>query len=205
MATSFTRGGYAFYSLYSSLRLHFTSESYDAVKYRFKTSVKPASYEKRHDVYFFEKLSRSLKNEGEMIDFLVSNMIEDVFFIRDMSVENVQKRSGRMQSFSYRFQSQINLLASRQPSFDLCCLPSANDRNIMLDMVMSGELDLETVIIIDHFVKFLRPLSGKLDDPLQINKSVLTKLVKYAPFVVADKEQLPFEKLRECLIKAFTS
>ena len=47
------------YKLYNALKLHFETDSYDAVKYNFKTSVKPQSFFKRKDKYFFAKIANT--------------------------------------------------------------------------------------------------------------------------------------------------
>ena len=41
---------YESYKLYNALKLHFESDSYDAVKYNYKTSLKPTSFFKRNEL-----------------------------------------------------------------------------------------------------------------------------------------------------------
>ena len=50
------------YKLYNALKLHFDNESYDAIKYNFKTTVNPQSFFKRRDKYFFAKLGKNQKD-----------------------------------------------------------------------------------------------------------------------------------------------
>ena len=44
------------YKLYNALKLHFETDGYDAIKYHFKTSVKPTSFFNRKDTDFNESL-----------------------------------------------------------------------------------------------------------------------------------------------------
>ena len=51
--------GYEAFSLYESLKLHFTKESYDFFKYNGKTKVSVQSFENRKDKYHFYKIGRA--------------------------------------------------------------------------------------------------------------------------------------------------
>ena len=67
--------GYAAYVMFQSLKLHFSSESYDYIKYHGKTNTKKEVFEKRKDKYTFYKISRKYNLE-DMKDFYISNFIK---------------------------------------------------------------------------------------------------------------------------------
>ena len=101
------------YSLYLACKLHYANGTYNAVKYRFKTSAKPASFWKRKDRYFFYKVGTKLGfNKNLILDFFNAHFIEDISWVGTM-LENetiwtdYQKR---LQSFKYRFETDINTL-----------------------------------------------------------------------------------------------
>ena len=50
------------YKLYNALKLHFETDGYDAIKYHFKTSIKPTSFFKRKDKFFFAKLAKTYED-----------------------------------------------------------------------------------------------------------------------------------------------
>ena len=60
------------YKLYNALKLHFES-SYDAIKYNFKTSIKPQSFFKRKDKYFFAKLASTYGTD--LKDFYIAILV----------------------------------------------------------------------------------------------------------------------------------
>ena len=66
--------GIEVYKMYLSLKLHFTSKSFDYFKYGNSAKASPSSFDKRKDKFFFVKLSRTF-NEVELRDFFVSNMV----------------------------------------------------------------------------------------------------------------------------------
>ena len=65
---------YEVYKLYLAIKLHFTTKSYDVVKYKGKVRVKPETFRKRKDMVSIKKLARDYKRE-EIIDFLVANFV----------------------------------------------------------------------------------------------------------------------------------
>ena len=67
--------GYAAYVMFQSLKLHFSSKSYDYFKYHGKTNTTKDSFEKRKDKYTFYKISRKYTLE-DMKDFYVSRSEE---------------------------------------------------------------------------------------------------------------------------------
>ena len=69
--------GYEAFGLYQSLKLHFTTDSYDYFKYNGKTKVTVTAFENRKDKYHFYKLSRKYTNKEDLINFIVANLIED--------------------------------------------------------------------------------------------------------------------------------
>jgi hypothetical protein len=69
--------GYEAFGLYQSLKLHFTTDSYDYFKYNGKTNVTVTAFENRKDKYHFYKLSRKYTNKEDLINFIVANLIED--------------------------------------------------------------------------------------------------------------------------------
>lgn len=63
--------GYSAYTLFIALRFHFTTDSYDFVKYNGKTKVTKDSFMKRTDRYQFYKLSKKDDPFGRIISGLI--------------------------------------------------------------------------------------------------------------------------------------
>ena len=68
---------YDAFRFYQSMKLHFESDSYDAIKYNYKTSVKPQSFWKRKDKYFFAKVGRKFDSAKELINYYAAHFIQD--------------------------------------------------------------------------------------------------------------------------------
>ena len=101
---------YESYKLYNALKLHFETDSYDALKYNFKTSIKPQSFFNRKDKYFFAKLAKTYgKNLKE---YYIANFKMDVKYVGDMLNEGGEQyyRSHKkvLESIHYSFENDIN-------------------------------------------------------------------------------------------------
>ena len=69
-------GGFEVYKTYLAVKLHFTSKSYDYIKYEGKVNAKLDTFTSRNDRYFFHKLSKRFK-EDEILHFFVANFAKD--------------------------------------------------------------------------------------------------------------------------------
>ena len=119
--------GIEVYKMYLSLKLHFTTETFDYLKYGNTAKASQQSFDSRRDKFFFVKLSRTFK-EDELREFFVANMIvEDKVYpatlVRE-GAKNYKEYLKRKQSMSYNFKEDVMTL------HDICLLytsPSPRD------------------------------------------------------------------------------
>ena len=195
--------GYETYQIYQALKLHFTSD-YDAVKYNYKTAVKRDTFERRRDRYFFEKLSRKY-NKEKLIDFFTANLIADTnVWIGDMKDQVYNDYISRFDKLTYMFIQDIKLISEKEYSFDEICKTSDNNStNPLLESLRAQEINIETVVLIDILVNFLRTLKVKINDPLGINKDLINLLLKYK--LIMQQRPLPRGVLKQKLLNTFTN
>ena len=195
--------GYQTYQIYQSLKLHFTSD-YDAVKYNYRTAVKRDTFERRRDRYFFEKLSRRF-NKEKLIHYFTSNLIQNPsVWIGDMSDEIYNAYIARYDKLTYMLSQDMNLMSDKEYSFDqLCTTSDDNTTNVFLESLRSGEIHLESVVLVDIMVNFLNRLKSDLSDPLGINKDLIDLLLKYKLIML--QSPLPHNKLKEKVLNTFTN
>ena len=195
--------GYQTYQIYQSLKLHFTSD-YDAVKYNYRTAVKRDTFERRRDRYFFEKLSRRF-NKEKLIHYFTSNLIQNPsVWIGDMTDEIYNDYIARYDKLTYMLSQDMNLMSDKGYSFDqLCTTSDDNTTNVFLESLRSGEIQLESVVLVDIMVNFLNRLKSDLSDPLGINKDLIDLLLKYKLIML--RSPLPHNKLKEKVLNTFTN
>lgn len=194
---------YEVYKLYNAIRLHFESDSYNAFKYNFKTSVKPASFYKRRDKYAFSKVGN--KYEKVLTNFFVANFISDVKYVGDMLNEqgesNYNKWRKHMESLTYNFTKDINTIAEYIDELgwefdDLFIMSSGLTHPRIVTLYLKNEISLETLVILNDMFQFVR--RETISEPL-IWPDLKRKILKYSPFISYDKN-----KLLEILKKRFT-
>ena len=178
------------YKLYNALKLHFETDGYDAIKYHFKTSVKPTSFFKRKDKFFFAKLAKTYGLE--LKEFYIANFKNDVKYVGDMLNEGGEKyyrdHKKIMESLTYQFQTDINKL--NDMDFDINELLKAEDNNhpLIIKLWMQGDILLETVIILDSILGFVERENKRITDTI-IWPDIYRKIMKYKPFVKFDRDK----------------
>ena len=176
------------YSYYLAIKLHFESESYDAIKYNFKTSAKPQSFWKRKDKFHFARLGRKYEKPPELINYYVSQFIMDQKWVGDMMIEddNYIEWQKRNQSLSYTFEQDINKLAEQIESFE--DLFSIDTHPFVVKEYMSGNICLETVVILDKLTGFMRKANKQITETI-LWPDISRKIRKYSTFVNFDRKK----------------
>ena len=178
------------YKLYNALKLHFETDGYDAIKYHFKTSVKPTSFFNRKDKYFFAKLANTYGNE--LKEFYIANFKNDVKYVGDMLNEGGERyyrdHKKVMESLTYQFQTDINKLNDMDIPFDSLLEAEDNSHPLIIKLWMQEEILLETVVILDSILGFVERENKKITDTI-IWPEIYRKIMKYRPFVKFDRNK----------------
>ena len=192
---------YESYKLYNALKLHFETDSYDALKYNFKTSIKPQSFFNRKDKYFFAKLAKTYGKN--LKDYYIANFKMDVKYVGDMLNEGGEQyyRSHKkvLESIHYSFENDINKLSEIESSFDELLLSENNNHPKIIKLWMQDEILLETIVILDSLTGFMDRENKKITETI-IWPDIYRKITKYKPFVKFNTEEC-----RSILIKEFTN
>jgi len=192
---------YDSYKVYNALRLHFTSDSYDALKYNFKTNITPSAFFKRKDKYFFAKIAKNY--DKDMIQYYVSNFIQDITYVGEMVNEDGERNFKRFkkvhESLTKVFQDDINKLSDQVKMFDDLIISTDGQHPLIIQLWMQEEITLETVVILDSYLGFMDRESKKISDTI-IWPDIKRKIEKYRPFVNFD-----VDKFKNILLKRFTN
>ena len=172
------------YKLYNALKLHFETDGYDAIKYHFKTSIKPTSFFKRKDKFFFAKLAKTY--EDELKEFYIANFKNDVKYVGDMLNEGGERyyrdHKKIMESLTYQFQTDINKLYDMDIPFDSLLEAEENNHPLIIKLWMQEEILLETIVILDSLTGFMDRENKKISETI-IWPDIYRKITKYKPFV----------------------
>ena len=173
------------YRTYLSMKSHFTNPKYDFFKYGGKSRATMTSFNKRKDKYWFEKTSRKYSDQ-QVLDFLLSNFVtadnpQNLWIgeIINSGERTYAEWMRRKQSMTYIFkeQSEKLLLESDLEKLFRC----SKGHPIILKKYLGGEIDLETLIILEKVFSFVKDFDKKLTDPVW--ETVSLKIKKYIPFI----------------------
>jgi len=158
------------YQIYISLKIHFSSRTYDFYKFNGKTRTSVTSFEKRGDKAFFYKLANKY-SKSKLIDLFVANLVKDHNmwvgeFLDETSEEVYTEWQKKLESLSYFFSEEcrglLEWLEFRGLQFyDLFKVVGA-DHPIIVKMVAQQIISIETFIIFDTIFDFCKVLDRRL-------------------------------------------
>lgn len=178
--------GFEVYKMYLALRMHFTKDHYDYVKYRGKVNASEKAFEQRRDRYFFKKLAT--KYDGtNILNYFVANFMSDPQgYIKSFGDGNYERWKVNQESFSYKFRQDVHQLledfeAPYQDKFDKIFEVQDGSHPPLLRYYLSGEITLETLVVFETCLGYVDRFDKKLSDPIW--KDVRKRIVKYKPFL----------------------
>ena len=182
--------GYETFGLYQSLKLHFTTDSYDYFKYGGKSRISVDAFENRKDKYHFYKLSRRLQSKDEMIDFIVAQFVNDEnAWIGNMLDEQsdaiYRQRQKVIQSLSYTFENDCHKLFDETDNPNSILQSESGDYPKLLTMALQKIIEIETLCVLNMLLNFLPAWSNKIADTIRWPE-YRRKIVKYTPFIPCD-------------------
>jgi hypothetical protein len=189
---------YDAFRFYQSMKLHFESDSYDAIKYNYKTSVKPQSFWKRKDKYFFAKVGKKFNDAHEIINYYAAYFIQDKTWIGEMLEDEgiYASYQKRVQSLGYTFENDMSIL-SELGSFDQV-LDSTDGHPKIITAYLGGDINIESVVILNQLTGFMNRADKEITETI-VWPDVSRKIRKYSPFV-----QYNLEKAKNIVLRVFT-
>lgn len=195
--------GFASYIMFHALKQHFTTKSYDFLKYNGKIKLNQDHFLKDKCKYSYYKLSRKY-NLDELKDFLVANFVDrEIKWVGDLTNEEGEasyfKWKKRNQSLTYIFTGNVECLLEKVNKPDQLLVVRSGRFPRLLQETMEGNIEVETLCILNDIMGFLPMWDKKVDDDI-IYPEWSRKIVKYTPFIVFSREkyiQILKQKLKE--------
>lgn len=180
--------GYETYKCYVALKNHFNSDTYDYFRYGGKTRASKATFERRHDKYFFEKLSR----HKDPVKFILANIIEQGpdIWVGELTSEqqaesNYTKWLGKQQSLSYRFKQDLENI--EDPLNDNLIVKDGQHPTL-LQLYVHNTITIETLVILNDLCKFFGHWNRKIEDTV-VWPRIYKTCKKYRPFIDFDRNK----------------
>ena len=180
--------GIEVYKMYLSLKLHFTTDTFDYFKYGNAAKASQQSFDSRRDKFFFVKLSRTFK-EDELREFFVANMIvEDKVYPATLEREgakNYQEYLKRKQSLTYRFKEDVITLHEVSQKFDKLFIIDGMHPPL-LKAHLGGRISIETLAIFHKIFNYVENFDKIIKEEI-VWRPIRNRILKYEPFIFIDK------------------
>ena len=175
------------YKIYLSLKLHFTTESYDITKHKYAAKGKKETFLKRKDLAVLRKLARDFRRQ-EIIDILVANFVTGdrwggMFDVEAM--ETYKRWKANKERLEYTFEQDLLSIQTRMDLDEVEDATVDKQHPLILKMLLGKYIALETVVILNKAVRFIDDYQ---DDLILKDTCLLVK--KYSPFVTKNTKTL---------------
>jgi len=183
-------GGFDVYKVYLGVKLHFTSKTYDYIKYGGKVNATLDSFTKRKDRYFFHKLSTKY-GQTDILDFFVANFLAD----RKGWIGNLLANDGRdvylaykkrKEAFTYHFRSDCVLVnndfSNSGLSFDGGFLPPEGQHPRLLQLLIQRKIGYQTAVVFDHFLSFVKNWNVEIKEKF-VWPEIASTITRLKPFI----------------------
>jgi hypothetical protein len=182
--------GYEAFGMYQAIKLHFTTDSYDFMKYGGKSKISVDAFDNRKDKYHFHKLSRRLTSQDELIMFLVANFVHnDTIWVGDLLTEESEtiyrQRQRVIQSMSYIFENDCRKIFEGVSNPNEVLQSDDGDYPRLLKMTLQKATEIETLCILNNILGFLPLWNRKIADTVRWPQ-YSRKVTKYAAFLPKD-------------------
>ena len=192
--------GFDVYRMYLALKQHFTNPNYDYFQYDGKTSAKETTYQQRNDFWFFETLAKKHTKE-EVQNFLLASFIyakdPKALWIGDIKRDGANRymvRQKQMERLAYSFMSDCDTVDDylERQGDDFNSLFETEHAGYhgpptLLKLFLKEKISLETLLIFDVVLGFMKRWDNDLHDPLW--ESLSLKIKKYKPFLSINKNK----------------
>ena len=186
-----SREGYDAYCLYLAINNHFHTESYDYFKYNGKVSAKLESFMKRKDKYHFAKLAR--KYNGELKDFLVSNLSRKKYYVRELLEMECEKNyiefKKRKQKLTYLITEEMRYLFDKYKHIDFCIGIKDGQHSNILREYLGGRIAAETLVAADKIFGIFTDYDTMVSENF-IWPKTRKRLDSLAPFLELENKKL---------------
>lgn len=179
------------YKLYVAVKNHFTVDSYDMFKYNRKVNVTMDSFLKRKDRIFFAKLGN--RKDKYLEEFLVANFLQDPkIWVGELLSEECEERyktwRKKQESLSYVFKNEISFIEGwdAQELNVWFSTPNGDHPNV-IKKYLRNEISLETLVILNQLLGFMKQYDKAIRDPIYKGVSDLCR--KYQPFLKVDLQK----------------
>ncbi len=162
--------GFDVFKRYSALRAHFNSPSYDLIKSKGKTRVTVASYNKRNDIYYFEKFGKKYE-DSEITPMFISIFLQNPkIWVGDLNNHNhravYEEWRSRLSNLKERIKIDLNNLNRylEVTNKELCDIINTQQIPTVYRLYLTDRIMPETLILLEAYFEISK--DRDIEDPV---------------------------------------
>lgn len=182
------------YRYYLALRLHFTTDKYDAIKQQGRVKASRQAFLKRNDLLAIRRVAEAYSDK-EIVDFLVSNFTSGDRWGGVFDTEAKERYTNwkkRIESLTYTFEKEISKVQlfcdKNNLQFHDCLISLKSQHPYIIKMHLRGDVSIETLVILNQLVDYTTDLDKELSGDL-VWPDISRIIRKYTPFLGIKKEK----------------
>lgn len=188
--------GYDACKILLGLKLHFTTDSYDFIKYDGEVAFSIEAYKKRKDRYFCEKLAHKYKTKDKLIDFASTiyahtdkpKKLWTTNFLTEESIQIYDASIAWTDAQNYRLSEDLGNIFQSQKDNNIddpnwCIISENGQEPPILNSYRQGFISLETVVALNDRMHLFDIWEDKIDDDI-LYPILKNRIMKYTPFVM---------------------
>lgn len=198
MVVNYKTNPFVTYKMYVAIKKHFTTLSYDYIKYRGKINATETAFKARDDKYFFEKLSRKY-NKEDLENFFVANFaVNGNLWVGTLANEmpataNYKAWLKRQETLFYNYQEELKLIkqfiVGKDIRFkDIVISQKKGKHPLLFQFLLRDMISIETFCILDKVISFTKYFNRDMKhDDIWEQRRLVTE--KYQSFINIDLEK----------------
>jgi len=185
---------FSVYKMYLALKLHFTTDNYDAIKQHGRVRASRQAFAKRKDLISIRKIAKTYSDE-EVANFLVANFVSGDRWGGMFDIDSGQRYQlwkKRIESLSYNFSQDLDKIAEeleeKNLKFEELFAVVKGEHPYIIKAFLRKTISIETLVILERLKKFIEIFDKEVDDNI-VWPDISRLIKKYKPFLLIDLEK----------------
>ena len=185
---------FSVYRMYIALKLHFTTDNYDAIAQKGRVKASRIAFNKRKDLFSIKKIAKTYSDE-DVANFLVANFSSGDrwggMFDTEASKRFTEWKK-KIESLSYVFSQDLDNiileLGEEGLKFEDMFKISNGQHPYIIKAFLRKTITLETLVILDKIYNFLDNFNSQITDTV-VWPDIARLIKKYKPFLKINIEK----------------
>lgn len=166
------------YRIYLSVKLHFTTKSFDCIKYNFKTNANYDKFINSPNTYWFNSITKRFGDKDVLANFFISQFVSsngekttgnfraNLSLMEDIFLKWTARQNSITETFNEDIGFIVNQFPNRNVSLQDIFLPDKTGLPKIATFLRKKQISPESVVYLDKHTHFVVKLQTVIKDPV---------------------------------------